>query len=81
MKFVGVFPSKFPGWIPEGEANEYGMFPVHGVEMSVRFAPVGVSAIDESGGIWVLVNDFSAASQPAGNNLRWVRFHVPVIDA
>ena len=78
-RFVGVFPSQFPGWIPKGEAK-HGMFPAHGMEMSVRFNPVGVSAIEESGDLWVLVHDFSAPSTPVGSNLRWVRFQVPVVE-
>lgn len=78
-KLLGVFPSQFPGWTPPEERNADGMFtrPDGAFSISIRFSPVGVSAIDVNGHLWVLVHDYAEKDDQKAR--KWVRFPVEFV--
>lgn len=84
-KFIGVFPSEFPGFGGPYPQHEHDgrlctMFKAaKGFCVSNRFIPIGVSGIDTDGNCWVLVQDYAIDAQPA-QTLRWKVFDVEVAE-
>jgi len=80
-KLLGVFPSQFPPWGRDGHEHngrpcEMGAF-TGSLCYSHRFMPVGVSAVDVNGQLWVLVRDWTIRESEKGH--VWVRFPVEFV--